>query len=150
MRQGERMVAAVLIVACLGIPACREAAEPEETAGHEPATKELVEGTEFYRVTLTEEAAGRLGIKTVPVQIADSQIEGATLTVIPYAAVVYGTNGETWTYANPEPLVFVRETITLARIDGDLAILSAGPVAGTAVVTVGAAELLGVEYEVGH
>lgn len=150
MRQAERMVAAVLIAACLGLPACQETVEPEETTDHEPATKELVEGTEFYRVTLTEEAAGRLGIKTVPVEIANPQTEGQVLTVIPYTAVVYGTNGETWTYSNPEPLVYLRENITVARIEGDLAILSAGPVTGTAVVTVGAAELLGVEYEVGH
>jgi hypothetical protein len=36
------------------------------------------------------------------------------------------------------------------RIDGDRAILSDGPAPGTEVVTVGAAELLGTEYEVGE
>jgi hypothetical protein len=71
--------------------------------------------------------------------------DGAPRKVVPYAAVLYGVNGETWVYTNPEPLVFVRSPITIDYIDGDLAILSEGPEAGTAVVTVGAAELFGTE-----
>ena len=65
--------------------------------------------------------------------------------VIPYAAVLYGVNGETWAYTNPEPLVFVREAITIDYVEGDQAFLSEGPQAGTAVVTVGGAELFGTE-----
>ncbi len=65
--------------------------------------------------------------------------------VVPYAAVLYGVHGETWVYSNPEPLVFVRLPITIDYIEGDLAILSEGPQVGTAVVTVGAAELFGTE-----
>ncbi len=65
--------------------------------------------------------------------------------VVPYAAVLYGVNGETWVYSSPEPLVFVRQPILIDYIEGDMAILSEGPEAGTAVVTVGAAELFGTE-----
>ncbi len=65
--------------------------------------------------------------------------------VVPYAAVLYGVNGETWVYTNPEPLVFVREAIAIDYIEGDQAFLSEGPQAGTAVVTVGGAELFGTE-----
>lgn len=65
--------------------------------------------------------------------------------VVPYAAVLYGVNGETWVYTNPEPLVFVRSPITIDYIVGDLAVLSEGPEVGTAVVTLGAAELFGTE-----
>lgn len=71
--------------------------------------------------------------------------DGAPRKIVPYAAVLYGVNGETWVYTNPEPLVFVRSPITIDYIDGDLAVLSEGPEAGTAVVTVGAAELFGTE-----
>jgi hypothetical protein len=46
--------------------------------------------------------------------------------------------------------VFVRSPITVVTIEGNRAVLSAGPAAGTQVVTVGAAELLGTEYEVGE
>ncbi len=65
--------------------------------------------------------------------------------VIPYAAVLYGVHGETWVYSNPEPLIFVRQPIVIDYIEGDLAYLSEGPQVGTAVVTVGAAELFGTE-----
>lgn len=71
--------------------------------------------------------------------------DGAPRKVVPYAAVLYGVNGETWVYGNPEPLVFVRYPITIDYIVGDRAVLSEGPEAGTAVVTVGAAELFGTE-----
>jgi len=59
--------------------------------------------------------------------------------------VLYGVHGETWVYTNPEPLVFIREPIVIDYIEGDLAVLSEGPEAGTAIVTVGAAELFGTE-----
>ena len=59
-------------------------------------------------------------------------------------------NGETWTYTNPEPLVFVRHRVTVEYISGDLAVLLDGPPAGTSVVTVGAAELFGAELGVGR
>ncbi len=65
--------------------------------------------------------------------------------VVPYQAVLYGVHGETWVYSEPEPLVYVRLPIVVDYIEGDLAYLSEGPEVGTAVVTVGAAELLGTE-----
>lgn len=65
--------------------------------------------------------------------------------VVPYAAVLYGVNGETWVYSSLEPLVFARQPIVIDYIEDDLAILSEGPEAGTPVVTVGAAELFGAE-----
>jgi hypothetical protein len=68
--------------------------------------------------------------------------------VIPYSAVVYDTDGSTWTYVNTAPRTYVRAPITVAAISGNIALLSAGPPAGTAVVTVGAAELLGTEYNI--
>ncbi len=69
---------------------------------------------------------------------------------VPYSAVLYDSNGNTWVYTNPEPLVFVRHPISIDYIKGDLAVLSEGLPAATAVVTVGVAELYGTEFEVGH
>jgi hypothetical protein len=83
----------------------------------------------------------------VRVTRADS---GKLQKVIPYAAVIYDADGATWTYTNPEPLVFVRHAITVEYIEGDLAALKDGPDIGTAVVTVGAVELLGIEHNIGH
>jgi hypothetical protein len=75
---------------------------------------------------------------------------GGPRKVVPYSAVIYGLQGDTWTYTNPEPLVFVRHRITIDYIEKDTAVLLDGPPAGTAVVTVGAAELFGVELGVGQ
>jgi hypothetical protein len=68
--------------------------------------------------------------------------------VIPYSAVVYDTDGSTWAYVNTAAKTYERKPITVTEIDGTTALLSAGPAVGTAVVTVGAAELLGTEYDI--
>lgn len=75
---------------------------------------------------------------------------GGPRKIVPYSAVIYDLHGDTWAYTSPEPLVFVRHSITVDYIEGDTAVLFDGPTAGTAVVTVGAAELLGVELGVGQ
>ena len=87
----------------------------------------------------------RLAIQTVAVR--DTTVGGAERKVIPYAAVLYDTQGNTWTYINSEPNIFVRHPITVDDIDGDEALLSDGPASGTSVVTDGAAELYGAEVE---
>jgi multidrug efflux pump subunit AcrA (membrane-fusion protein) len=70
--------------------------------------------------------------------------------VIPYAALLYDADGSSWTYTNPEPLVFVRHRVSVDHIVNDLAVLSEGPPSGTPVVTVGASELFGAEFRIGH
>lgn len=74
---------------------------------------------------------------------------GTRRKVVPYSAVFYGVNGETWAYTSPKHLVFVRRPIKVDYVDGDLAILSDGPTLGTRIVTVGVAELFGTEYGIG-
>lgn len=74
---------------------------------------------------------------------------GDTFKLIPYSAVLYDAQGKTWVYTNPEPLVFVRQQILIDTIRGGEVILADGPPVGTAVVTVGGAELYGTEFGVG-
>ncbi len=136
----------VLLLACLPIAACRESSEaaPDEETG--PATVEHLDGaTEPTRVTLTEQAVQRLDIQTA--QVEDKEVGGTQRRAIPYAAVLYDTEGDTWVYTNPEPRVFVRHHILLDRIQGDWAFLLDGPASGLMVVTVGAEELYGSEIE---
>ena len=140
-RRGSRWIAAVLLVVPLLLAACGGTAGEEGTP--KPAVVEHVKGTGVTRVTLTAEAAKRLDIQTARVR---SDGTGTHRTVIPYAAVLYDPNGNTWTYTSPEHLVFQRQDIRVARIDGDSAVLTNGPPVGTAVVTVGATEIWGVEY----
>jgi hypothetical protein len=82
----------------------------------------------------------------VKLPMAGSGVQGL---VIPYAALLYGINGETWAYTNPAPLTFVRQPITVDYIDGGLVYLLDGPAVGTEVVTVGAPELFGADTGVG-
>jgi hypothetical protein len=70
--------------------------------------------------------------------------------VVPYGAILYDIDGGTWVYEASSPQVFVRRRVELARVIADLAVLRRGPPAGTSVVTVGAAELFGTEFGVGH
>jgi hypothetical protein len=94
-------------------------------------------------LTLSEKAADRLGVATA--EVAGS---GSDLTV-PYAAIVYDAKGATWTYVASQPLVYMREQVTVETIEGDVVHISAGPPIGTLVVTTGAAELYGAEIGVG-
>jgi hypothetical protein len=145
--EGRRWVW-VLLVACLPLASCRGTSEAMgETQDEEsgPATVEHLDGAEPTRVTLTEQAMHRLDIQTEEVQDADYR--GTACKSIPYAAVLYDTEGNTWTYTNPEPLVYVRHHIVVLRIEGDRAFLSDGPDTGIAVVKQGAQELFGSEVE---
>ena len=142
--RGPGLAAVLVALVCL-LPACKSGAAEEEAGGSDLATVEPVEGSDVSTVTLTEEAAGRIDVQTE--QVESSQ--GHELA-IPYAAVLYDPAGDTWAYTSPEPLVFVRAPIDVIRINGEQALLSSGPPPGTDVVIVGAAELLGTEYEVGE
>jgi hypothetical protein len=157
MQRTSPWMAIPLILAVLQPSACTPASSPAASKS-EPAKVEPLDGKHLSRVTLSAKAAKRLDIQTAAVrdtQLMRNQIAGRAgratqRKVIPYAAVLYDPEGETWAYTNPEPLVFVRHRLTVEYIDGDLAILLDGPPSGTPVVTVGAAELFGTEFEVGH
>jgi hypothetical protein len=103
----------------------------------QPAKVEPVPGAGVSKLTLTQDAIDRIGIKTAPA--------GPT---IPLSAVFYDNDGKTWAFTNPEPHVYVRQPVTIASVAGEVATLKDGPPPGTTVVTVGGAELLGAEYGV--
>jgi len=137
---------ALLLLAAIALAAC--ASPTGETTPTQPPIEIVkTDGSEIGRLTLSASAAGRLGIATEAV--AEERIDGVDRTVIPYAALLYDADGTTWAYTNPEGLLFIREPVTVDRIQGDLAILRAGPAVATLVVTVGGAELWGAEHGVG-
>jgi hypothetical protein len=138
MRRSRQLMVLTLMVVALPLSAC-EGSDEAAPSGNEPARIEPVQGSDRGRIILTAKAADRLDIQTVPVGEAKGK------TVIPYAAVLYDPNGETWAYTSPQPLVFIREPIAVDRIVGDQAFLLDGPPSGTAVVTVGVVELYGTE-----
>jgi hypothetical protein len=137
----------VLIAAGISLSACGEAStgyDYETASHHEPAKLEPIKGTDVQRVIFDAEAAKRVGLQTAPIR---QNGEGRSM---PYAALIYDAEGNTYAYTAPEPLTFVRKEIEIDRVDGDSVVLSDGPPAGTKVVTVGAAEVYGTEFEVAH
>ena len=146
MRSTNRwMLVLLLILVALTLGACSDSEKSSDYI--EPAYVEPVEGSEFQRVVLTEKASERLDIQTAPA--SEERVNGETRLVIPYASVIYGLNGETWAYTNPEPLTFIRESLTVDFIEGEMAVLIDGPAPGTVLATVGVAELYGIDTGVG-
>jgi hypothetical protein len=137
----------VLIAGVVSLSACGEASSgyDYETASHHvPAKLEPIKGTDVQRVIFDAEAAERVGLKTAQIR------QDGQETVIPYDAVIYGADGKTYTYTAPEPLTYVRQGISIDHVVGDSVTLHDGPPVGTEVVTVGAAEVYGTEFEVAH
>ena len=140
----KHLSVAGLVIGAAAILAGCATATPAETP---PAVIKPVAGSQIPQLQLTEQAVHRLGIVTQPVRPTTTAGHAAR-EAIPYSAVVYDTDGSTWTYVNTAARTFERKPITVTEIDGAAALLSAGPAAGTPVVTVGGAELLGTEYNI--
>lgn len=148
MKFDYRWTLAVLVAACLPLASCKKMEKEADEGEQKAATvvhQEEKHPDQPALITLTPDAAKRIDVQTIAIQ--DVDVNGAKQKVMPYAALLYDTSGETWAFTNAEPLTYVRQKIKVDRIDGDKAILAQGPAAGTKVVTVGAAELYGSESE---
>jgi hypothetical protein len=128
----------VLTVALAGA-ACQQPAA--EAAAPAIRIEERDSGLDL--LTLDAKAAERLGVTTAAVEDRGGRL------VVPYAAVIYDADGAAWVYVQGKGLAFERAPITVDEIDGEDALLAAGPPAGRHVVIVGAAELYGAETGVG-
>ena len=132
-----------LIAGVVSLSACGEATSDYETASHhEPAKLEPIKGSDVQRVIFDAVAAKRVGLETAPIR-QDGRKE-----IMPYAALIYGAEGDTYAYTAPKPLTYVRQQIDIDHFDGDSVVLSDGPPVGTEVVTVGVDEVYGTEFEV--
>jgi hypothetical protein len=139
-RASELVCAAALLAAALS--GCTEV-ETEPSTAYEPSKLSAVAGSDdLQRVTFTAEGARRTGLETATLRRRGGQV------VMPYAALIYDAEGKTYVYTSPKRRTYLREQVSVARVDGDRVLLSRGPPAGTTVVTVGAAEVYGAELEV--
>lgn len=124
---------------------------------NEPATLTAIAGTDIQQITLTAKAAERLGIETVAIRegkVASSsgtntRLAHSVVKTVPYSSIIYDLQGTTWLYTQKQPLVFIRESISVDYIDNSTVFLSAGPPVGTKVVTIGVSELYGIETGIG-
>lgn len=142
MKHMIRFVILALVLMNFFLSACGP--KPPAAEKIQPAQLEPVEGSKLKRVLLTEKAAERIDIQTAAV--TTKAVNGIERQVVPYAAVIYDTEGNTWVYTSTAPLTFVREPIEVAFIEGDEAVLLSEDLSPeTLVVTVGVAELYGAE-----
>ena len=144
MSRTDRWILVFFTTLAVLVSACAQSTEPETTASEGLAHIEDIAGSDVKKITLTDEAAERIGVETVPVAAAD----GGRVQV-PSATVLYDQEGRTWVFTEPEHDVFVREPVEVIGTNGEDTILSTGPVADTPVVTVGVPELYGTELGVG-
>ncbi|MFF2031467.1 hypothetical protein [Arthrobacter sp. NPDC058192] len=141
------LAAAACAAILFALPACAQttAATPAAVSANEPAKVEKNAATGIAKLTLTEKGLERLDLKTDTVKAATG-----TSVTLPYAALLYDSSGKTWVYTNPAPQVYQRQPVTVSKVESGVVTASAGPAAGTVVVTVGAAELFGAEFDTAH
>ncbi len=144
MSRTDRWVLVLFTTLAVLVSACAQSTEPETAANEGLARVEDIAGSDVKKITLTDKAAERIGVETVPAAAAD----GGRVQV-PSATVLYDQQGRTWVFTEPEHDVFVREQVEVIGTNGEDMILSTGPAADTPVVTVGVPELYGTELGVG-
>jgi hypothetical protein len=147
MRTKSPASLASLAVAALFLAGCAAASAHEDPP---PAVVKDIPGSAVKQLQLTDQAIHRLGITTAAVRAGQAAVDGqrGTYKLIPYSAVIYDNDGSTWAFVNTSPRTFIRQRITVGAIQGSTAVLAAGPAPGAAVVTLGAPELLGTEYDI--
>jgi len=138
------LTAVVLAAVALGAAGCSSSAS---TAAQPPTARlEQIAGTGVPSVVLTPLGASRIAVETAGA--ARSKAD----TVVPYAALVYESNGSAAVYVNTGRLTYTRYIVPVDHITGNQVYLkgAGGLPAGAQVVTQGAEELLGVQNGVGE
>jgi hypothetical protein len=131
-------IVALSVAAGVGLAGCGQAQGADKAAA-EVASVDLPQDGGPGLITLSGAAEKRLDVRTAAVT------QGPAGPVIPYAAVVYEADGSSWAFVRTEALTYQRAPIAISGITGDQVTLTSGPPAGTEVVIMGAAELVGVE-----
>jgi hypothetical protein len=129
-----------LVASALVLGACDEVASNLREA--QPYTVEGPEDAAIKRVKMEDSTAALL-----PVELASVRQEGKR-KVVPHNAVIYNPDGGSFVYTKPKAETYIRAPIEIIRVNGNSAVLSDGPPAGTKIVTTGSAELLATEYEI--
>lgn len=146
----NRIAAFTLVLATLQLCVYHEWSVSGADSGKH-AKLEQIGDSGLGRITLTPKAAERLDIQTSKVtkKNVSSKNGEEQRTVLPYSALIYTPSGETWVYTSPKSLVYIRTPIKVDHINGQNVVLLEGPAIGTDVVTVGVAELYGIETGIG-
>jgi hypothetical protein len=132
-----------LLVICLSGCTVADASHSAPPAEH-AVQVETTDESQPAKIIISERAEHRLGIRTLPVRaVPDAQ--GKPALIVPYSAVVYDADGKSWAFSAPQVRTYIRVSIDISTIKGDVVQLRSGPPPGTQVVVVGAPELVGAE-----
>ena len=141
MNRFSRSTALLIIVTAAGLAGCGRTSTPAS----QPPPAHVAEGSHgAISVVLTAQGAQRTGIQTAVA--ARGALRGQA--VIPYSALLYQSDGSSVIYTVTGPLTYTLVPVAVASIQGNDVYLT-GLAPGTAVVTVGGEELLGVQDGVG-
>ena len=128
----------VVAIAVATSAGCAEI-ESVKAEPYEPAALESTGPDQPARVILTEEAVGRVALQTTEVKSLGKDL------AVDHAALVFDKAGKPWVFTVVGPRSYVRASVSIKDVQDHVVTLSAGPPAGTQVVTVGAIELWGAE-----
>lgn len=111
-----------------------------------PATVEPIGDGRTAWVSVTAEAARRIGLDVSPVEGTAGALQ------VPYSALIHDADGAMWVYVADaeDQLRFRRIEVEVTAVTADQVTLREGPTPGTVVAGHGAAQLYGTEFEVGH
>lgn len=117
-----------------------------------PETAQPASGTLDLYFALTDASRFRLGQRLAVWVSRTASDSGLT---VPAAALLYDSGGETWVYEQLGPQLYARRRVEVVRLEGERALLrqlkagTGGLSLEARIVTTGALELLGAEFEVG-
>jgi hypothetical protein len=137
-----RTLGAGLALAGAGLVLAGCSAPPSNLVKSQPYEIEEIEGSDIKRVKLADEIAANIDLQTAPAKAEGQHV------VVPHESLIYNPEGQAFVYTRPVPETYVRAAVKVDRVVGERVLLFEGPAPGTAVVTVGSAELLATEYEI--
>jgi hypothetical protein len=129
-----------VVASALILTACEEV--PSNLRESQPYKVQPIKGTDRNTVTMADETAGLLPVRTTNVR------ESGSKKAVPHDALIYNPDGDVFVYTKPKAETYIRRPVRVERVEGKRAWLAAGPEAGTTIVTTGSAELLATEYEI--
>ncbi|MEO8269918.1 MAG: HlyD family efflux transporter periplasmic adaptor subunit [Aureliella sp.] len=111
-----------------------------------PTADAITSSADLYYEIDNRELGLRPG-QRVGVELATSTTEDSL--IVPTGSIIYDIYGNTWVYSVTGERQYRRSRVSLRFVDGQDAVLAAGPKIGSSVVVDGAAELFGTEFGAG-
>lgn len=125
----------------------KEVVAPKAKPVAGPPTADALTNSVDWYYELPGETKLRAGERVaVSIPAKDGEVERL---VVPFHAVLHDIHGGQWIYEQTGEHTYTRRRVQVARLSGELAVLTTGPPEGSRVVTDGATELFGTEFMTG-